>query len=221
MNPRLSSHHPTLQSRAIVTDTSRLRDHCGLLLFVVAAVWLLIPQLAYATDPAGGPNSVAEVLCTIASWLYGLIGRMIAALAIIAMGLACMFGRVQISSVMTVAAGIAVMMGAPVLVQNLGLNVSCAGFTTVVDAINSPILHILGCVVAWFHGPVGKGVATLTIIAIGLMAQVGRISYHNAIVMVIGIACVFGASTLVRNLTMLEPQTATLISFDLTQACPV
>ena len=172
-------------------------------------------------SPPAPTNSAAEILCKVASWIYGPIGKMLAALAIVAIGLTCMFGRMQVSSVLVTMAGIAVMLGAPQVVAALGINSTCPANMSLDDALNSPMLHILGCVVGWFQGPVGKSVATLSIISLGMFANFGRISYHQAMVAAIGIACIFGSFTLVANLTGLTVETGTVdTNFPLTAACP-
>lgn len=57
------------------------------------------------------------------------------------------------------------------------------------------------CQVAdWFTGRVGQGIATLAIIVIGLGALMGKVSWGMAIIVGIGIAVIFGASELVREI---------------------
>lgn len=59
----------------------------------------------------------------------------------------------------------------------------------------------LMCGVAeWFTGRVGKGIATLAIIVVGLGALLGKVSWGMAIIVGIGIAVIFGASTIVSEL---------------------
>ena len=59
---------------------------------------------------------------------------------------------------------------------------------------------VLCDVVAWFNGPIGKGIATLAIIIIGVGALMGKVSWGMAIIVGIGVAVVFGASDIVDAL---------------------
>jgi type IV secretory pathway VirB2 component (pilin) len=57
------------------------------------------------------------------------------------------------------------------------------------------------CTVAdWFTGPVGSGIATLAILVIGIGALMGKVSWGMAIIVGIGVAVIFGADQIVREL---------------------
>ncbi len=165
--------------------------------FSVLCGGLLLPAAAHAQS-----SSVAEVLCTIGGWLWGPLGSIIGVLGIIAIGITAMFGRIQIGTVLTTMAGIALIFGAQSVVNALGLNASCSSSTSAVDIISSPIYHMFACMVGWFNGAVGKSLATLAIIVLGVFAIYGRISYHQALVVATGIATMFGAVSIVSNLGM-------------------
>lgn len=62
------------------------------------------------------------------------------------------------------------------------------------------IAHVLCSVVGWFTGSVGKGIATLAIIIIGVGALMGKVSWGMAIIVGIGVAVIFGASQIVEDL---------------------
>ena len=64
----------------------------------------------------------------------------------------------------------------------------------------TPIANVLCHVVGWFNGPVGKGIATLAIIVIGVGALMGKVSWGMAIIVGVGVAVIFGADTLVDQL---------------------
>jgi type IV secretory pathway VirB2 component (pilin) len=59
---------------------------------------------------------------------------------------------------------------------------------------------VLCRVVGWFTGTVGKGIATLAIIVIGIGALMGKVSWGMAIIVGVGVAVVFGAPTLVNEI---------------------
>ncbi len=52
-------------------------------------------------------------------------------------------------------------------------------------------------VINWFNGPVGKGIATIAIIVVGVGALMGKVSWGLAIIVGLGVALIFGATTVV------------------------
>jgi type IV secretion system protein VirB2 len=52
----------------------------------------------------------------------------------------------------------------------------------------------------WFTGPVGAGIATLAILVVGIGALMGKVSWGMAIIVGIGVAVIFGADQIVREL---------------------
>lgn len=60
---------------------------------------------------------------------------------------------------------------------------------------------VLCNVVEWFTGPIGGGIATLAIIIIGIGALMGKVSWGMAIIVGLGVATIFGASTIVEALS--------------------
>ena len=64
----------------------------------------------------------------------------------------------------------------------------------------TPIANVLCTVGGWFTGPVGKGIATLAIIVIGVGALMGKVSWGMAIIVGVGVAVIFGAEQIVDQL---------------------
>jgi len=60
--------------------------------------------------------------------------------------------------------------------------------------------NVLCNIVSFFTGAVGKGIATIALIIIGIGALMGKISWGMALIVAMGIAMVFGATTLVDAL---------------------
>lgn len=60
--------------------------------------------------------------------------------------------------------------------------------------------RVLCNIVSFFTGAVGKGIATIALIVIGIGALMGKISWGMALIVALGIALVFGATTLVNAL---------------------
>ena len=67
-------------------------------------------------------------------------------------------------------------------------------------ASGNTIANVLCNVVEWFTGPVGKGIATLAIIIIGIGALMGKVSWGMAIIVGVGVAVIFGADQVVNEL---------------------
>jgi type IV secretory pathway VirB2 component (pilin) len=63
---------------------------------------------------------------------------------------------------------------------------------------NTPIGNIFCTIASWATGNTGKGLATIAITVIGIGALLGKVSWGMAIIVALGVALVFGASTLVN-----------------------
>lgn len=61
--------------------------------------------------------------------------------------------------------------------------------------------NVLCGVVSWFTGTIGQGIATLAIIVIGIGALMGKVSWGMAIIVGIGVAVIFGAASIVNELS--------------------
>jgi type IV secretory pathway VirB2 component (pilin) len=55
-------------------------------------------------------------------------------------------------------------------------------------------------VINWFNGPIGKGIATIAIVVVGVGALMGKVSWGMAIIVGLGVALIFGATTIVGAL---------------------
>lgn len=74
-------------------------------------------------------------------------------------------------------------------------------FDSFASATDATVLGGLMCnVVGWFTGSVGKGIATLAIIVIGVGALMGKVSWGMAIIVGLGVAIIFGAPSIVDSL---------------------
>jgi type IV secretion system protein VirB2 len=90
------------------------------LAFTLAGV-LMVPTLGGA---AAVSTPMGDVLCAIASFvLYGNLGRGLAVLAVIFVGVGASIGKVSWGMALTVGIGLAVMFGAPTIVTLLGIPV--------------------------------------------------------------------------------------------------
>ena len=61
--------------------------------------------------------------------------------------------------------------------------------------------EILFCnIVSFFTGTIGKALATIALIIIGIGALMGKVSWGMAIIVAIGVALIFGAASIVEAL---------------------
>ncbi len=180
-------------------------------LIALFCVWL-IPDILYAQNPPAptppSSSAIAGVLCSVTNVLTGPVGSIIAMLGVVSLGLVAMFGKIQISSVLTILMGIAVIFGAPQILTSMGVGGSCTAGTTIVA---SQFSLMLGCVLGWFIGPIGKSLATLALITIGFFATYGRVSWHQAMLVAVGMATMFGSASIVASLGV---NTANIIMCD-------
>lgn len=96
--------------------------------FLAAYAVFLVPADAYAvsgsltltTGGGGGGSTIGNMLCNVANWFKGPIGRGIATLAIIVIGVGALMGKVSWGMAIIVGIGIAVIFGAPTIVSELG-----------------------------------------------------------------------------------------------------
>jgi len=163
-------------------------------LLLVVAIWL-IPDIAYAQV-----NSVANVLCKVVDVISGPLGTAIAMLGVVSIGLVAMFGKIQISSVLTLLTGIAVIFGADDILTKMVPSFSGCITTTGSALAADEFVIMLSCILAWFVGPLGKTIASLALILIGLLANFGRISWHQAMLVAVGIATIFGSASILGAL---------------------
>lgn len=99
----ISNHRDTLWSAFL-----------ALALFVAVMV---VPDMALA---AGSDNPLTDTLCTLVNWLTGPTGRAVATLAIIIIGVGALMGKVSWGMAIIVALGIAIVFGAPTILNLLG-----------------------------------------------------------------------------------------------------
>lgn len=65
------------------------------LCFAVAMVMAMAPDFALAAAGGGSGDTIANVLCTVVGWFTGNVGKGIATLAIIIIGVGALMGKVS------------------------------------------------------------------------------------------------------------------------------
>lgn len=83
---------------------------------MLAYAFMLVPEAALA----GGPSSIEDALCEVISWFIGPVGKAIATLAIIIIGVGALMGKVSWGMAIIVGLGVAVIFGAPEIAGLLG-----------------------------------------------------------------------------------------------------
>jgi type IV secretory pathway VirB2 component (pilin) len=115
----------------------------ALLLLVATGMYLLFYSQASATP-------VAEVLCSVAAMIFIDVGRAIATLAIITLGISALLGKATWAQALTICTGIGIMVGAPYLMVSLTVSAATV-LSTIGPGISSPFSLIsaggalLGC----------------------------------------------------------------------------
>lgn len=89
---------------------------------MLAYATFLVPSDAFAQymGNAGGGDTIGNLLCNVADWFTGPVGRGIATLAILVIGVGALMGKVSWGMAIIVGIGIAVIFGAPQIVDELG-----------------------------------------------------------------------------------------------------
>ncbi|MBX3412795.1 MAG: TrbC/VirB2 family protein [Pirellulales bacterium] len=82
------------------------------LMMLLAAVVVMIPDLAFATDTPMG-----RVLCTVVQWFTGNTGKGLATIAITIIGIGALLGKVSWGMAIIVGIGVAIVFGAAGLVE--------------------------------------------------------------------------------------------------------
>jgi len=91
------------------------------LAFLFGVAIMMLPEAVYAGDTIG------DVLCEVVGWFTGTTGKGIATLAIIVVGVGALMGKVSWGMAIIVAIGVAVIFGAPTIVDDLAASNGSGG----------------------------------------------------------------------------------------------
>ncbi len=83
-------------------------------------------SVASAVGSTSG-STIGDLLCNVAYWFMGSIGQGIATLAVIVLGIGALMGKVSHGMVLVTLVGIAVIFGAPGIVEDLTGQTACYG----------------------------------------------------------------------------------------------
>jgi len=68
------------------------------------------------------------------------------------------------------------------------------------QSADSPVGNVLCTVAGWFTGNTGKGLATISVIIMGIGSLLGKVSSGMAILAGTGVSIVFGAGSIVSTM---------------------
>ena len=109
------------------------------LIFAVGICVAMLPDMAVAGGGAGGgQNAIDAVFCNVVSLITGSTGKAIATVAVIAVGVGALLGKVSWAMALIVALGIALVFGAATIVNfiangaNGGNNLDCQTATNTI-----------------------------------------------------------------------------------------
>lgn len=163
-------------------------------LFSAFVIFSLLPSFSYA---AGG--NVVSVICGVVGIFQGSVGKAIATLAVVVLGLAGLFGKISPTTALVTAAGITLIFGAGEVVKLLFGKEACLGVTKA--GIDASALYKAFCrLVNVLTGNTAMVIAALVVFMMGVGAIFGKISPMMATVVSISIALVFGAANILGTL---------------------
>lgn len=116
----MQHEHPTQQENILTVKAKSVL----MMTLMVAGSLMLMMDPAFAGFP-GRDSPMGFVLCVIIDMVYGNLGRGLAILAVIIVGVGATLGKVSWGLAITVATGIATIFGAPNIVLMLTARPAC------------------------------------------------------------------------------------------------
>ncbi len=155
-----------------------------------------------------------QVLCKVLTVMQGSVGASLATIAVCMLGVGALLGKVQWNSALTVIIGIIVLFSASSILQVLYISNNKMGAVTDVKGwlahCGSPVADFgyfsraMCGIAAYMSGKAGVTVAVIGAMGVqilALSAMFGRVSWGTAITVAVGIAILFGASSIVGLIT--------------------
>lgn len=164
------------------------------LALLLAGFLMLVPDIAQA----GASDPLSLTICIVINWFTGSLGRAIATLGIMVLGVGALLGKVSWGAAVTVALGVSIMFGGAQLVDQLvagSTSVSAIGLCPVNAAgFDAGLISDVLCRLANLaNAPTGRAFSTLAITFIGVACLMGKMSAGAALVTVCGIGVFHGA----------------------------
>lgn len=182
---------PLITSKEIAC--SKESSYISSVTFCVLCLLLFFPSYAHAgvqTSP------LSDTICLVIGWFTDGLGRGIATLGIIVLGIGAMMGKVSWQMALIVAFGVSVMFSGATIVSLLTQrNEDVCALTNQLSA--GYLEEMLCTVAAWANGDAGRALGTLAVIFLGITALMGKVSAGLAILLSAGIATTFNADAIV------------------------
>jgi type IV secretion system protein VirB2 len=93
---------------------------CLTIAFCVAAIMVILPDFAAAATTSGDDTAIGDTLCRVVAQLTGKIGKGIATIAVIFLGIGLFLGKMSWGVAIATALGIGGIFGAQTIVSWLG-----------------------------------------------------------------------------------------------------
>ena len=182
-----------------VDNRDMLYRYCFFSLLVALFLFIPQPAMAACADP------LCSTLCVVINWFAGPsgegggLGRPIATLGVVVLGIGAMMGKVSWQMALITAVGMAIMVSGAKIVSIL---VATPGVdaATLCEGIGGPepiaIADALCSVAKFANTATGRALGTISIIILGVSALMGKVSAGVAITLAVGIATIFGAGEL-------------------------
>lgn len=182
--------------------------------FCVMVALCLVPVDAMAGYvPSSGNDPISAVYAAIVRMVTGTTGKAIATAIFIALGVGALVGRITWPQALTVTAGVALIFGSISILNTIGgseygfsNDITCHANNTVCDVFK----NIVGAIAT----EAGASICALCVIALGLAASMGRLSWPRAFMLIAGIGLFMGSADIIKLLWSDAPScTAGLDSF--------
>ncbi len=117
---------------------SNIDAGCNMMLMLGTAIGAsMLPDIAAAAASsaiAGGSNAIEQVMCNVVLILTGTTGKAVATVAVIAVGVGALLGKISWGMALIVALGIALIFGAASIVTTLGGNTNGCTSGTIINS---------------------------------------------------------------------------------------
>jgi len=160
-----------------------------------------------------GNNPICNLLGNLNAIITGKTGKAIATVALTALGIAALFGKITWTQATIVVVGVALLFGAASIMGSVGVGEGATLDFTDPFADADPISAVLNVLAITMSGEGGRAVGVIAVVILGMGALFGKISWVQAMTLITGIAMVFGAFTIVNELVFEDAPVITAMYF--------
>jgi type IV secretory pathway VirB2 component (pilin) len=152
----------------------------------------------YTPSTFTGTDCFSTILQNFGINLQGDVSRALGCIAVIALGIGAMLGKVSYPTAMTLISGIGITFGSDGLITYFNLSSHTAiGIPTANGTNPDYITQILCTILFLLTGAAGKAIATIVIVMFGIGAMLGKVSYQTALIIITGLSLMFGATSII------------------------